>query len=286
MRGFGRAAVALSLVLGCGSGGSAPPATTSALPSGSTARVGGELVSDATVSRIAASQAVAPRQAVELALSDALFAVEARATLPLGATRSIERAAAARGLLEQLSQDAARAGAPTPDELSELARERWVELDRPSAVRTTHAIVMNDKPERDADARALAEHLAAVVRSATTSDELIRLAQAFPPAGFQIRAEALPFVTADGRTFVRKDPGFKATPSSFDPDFARAANELSTPGELSPVVKSSFGYHVIRLEERVPSAVVGEPELRDRLTPDVLARRAGRALGQLLDKLR
>ncbi|MES1186789.1 MAG: peptidyl-prolyl cis-trans isomerase [Myxococcales bacterium] len=286
MRGFGRAAVALLLVLGCSSGGSAPPATTSALPSGSTARVGSELVSDATVSRIAASQAVAPRQAVELALSDALFAVEARASLPLGATRSIERAAAARSLLEQLSQDAARAGAPTPAELAELARERWVELDRPSAVRTTHAIVMNDKPGRDADARALAENLAAAVRGATTSDELIRLAQAVPPGGFQIRAEALPFVTADGRTFVRKDAGFKATPGNFDPDFARAANELSTPGELSPVVKSSFGYHVIRLEERVPSAVVGEAELRDRLAPDVLARRASRARGQLLDKLR
>lgn len=286
MSGFGRVGFALSLVLGCSSGGSAPPATTSSLPAGSAARAGHELVSEATISRIAARQAVAPRQAVQLALSDALFAAEARVTLPVAATRTIERAAAARSLLEQLSQDATRAGPPTPAELSELVRERWVELDRPSAVRTTHAIVMNDKPARDADARALAEKLAVAVRGATSADELIRLAQAFPPAGFEIRAEALPFVTADGRIFVRKDTGFKAGQGSFDPDFARAANALTAPGDLSPVVKSSFGYHVIRLEERLPSAVIGEPELSERLTPDVLVRRAARARGELLDKLR
>jgi peptidyl-prolyl cis-trans isomerase C len=92
-------------------------------------------------------------------------------------------------------------------------------------------------------------------------------------------------VTADGRIFVRKDAGFKASQGGFDPDFARAANALQRPGELSPVVKSSFGYHVIRLEERAQGSVLAEPELKERLSADVLVRRAARARRELLDKL-
>jgi PPIC-type PPIASE domain len=286
MSSLGRVFPALLLVVACSNGGPPPSAATSALPAGSAARAGAELVSATTVARIASSQGVAPRAAVGLAISDALFANEARASLPFSSTRSIERAAVARSLLEQLGRDAVQAGAPTEAELAEIVRERWVELDRPGAARTTHAIVMNDKPERDADAHALAEKLAVTLRSATTTDELIRLAQTFPAAGFQIRAESLPFVTADGRVFVHKDAGFKAGQGGFDLAFARAANALQTPGELSPLVKSSFGYHVIRLEELAPSAVASHSELLERLAPEVMVRRAGRARRELLDKLR
>jgi len=286
MRSLGSVVPALLLVAGCSSGGPPPSVTTSSLPAGSAARVGAELVSAATVARIAERQGLAPRAAVGLALSDALFAAEARSSLPLGSSRSIERAAAARSLLEQLGREATQAGAPTPAELAELSRERWLEFDRPSAVRTSHAVVLNDKPERAAQARALAERLAEAVRGAGSDGELIRLANAVPAAGFQIRAETLPFVTADGRVFSRKDAGFKAGQGGFNLDFARAANALSNPGEQSPIVQTSFGYHVIRLEERVPGVVVPEAELSERVAADVMVRRAGRARRELLDKLR
>lgn len=286
MKSLGSVVPGFLLVVCCSSGGAPPSVTSSSLPVGSAARAGAELVSATTVARIAERQGIAPRAAVDLALSDALFATEARSSLPLGASLSIDRAAAARGLLEQLARDATQAGAPTPAELAELARERWLEFDRPSAVRTTHAVVLNGKPERDAQAHALAEKLAEAVRAAHSEGELIRLANAVPAAGLQIRAEALPFVTADGRIFLRKDDGFKAGQGGFNVDFARAANALQSPGEQSPVVKTSFGYHVIRLEERVPGVVVPEAELSERLAPDVRVRRAGRARRELLDKLR
>ena len=44
--------------------------------------------------------------------------------------RSIERAAIARSVLEQLSGDARRAGPPTDAELADVLRERWADLDR------------------------------------------------------------------------------------------------------------------------------------------------------------
>lgn len=277
---------ALCLALGCGGGGGAPPATgAGALPVGSAARVGSQWVSVATVARISAAQATAPRQAAALAVSDALFAEGARAGLPAATVRTVERASAARSLLEQIGREAAQAGPPTPAELSELAQERWLELARPTAVRTTHAVVLNDKPERDAAARALADKLAAALTGVSTSAELIRVAGTVPAAGFQIRAESLPFVTADGRAFQRTDNGFRAS-APFDPAFARAANLIAQPGERSPVVKSAFGYHVILLEQRLPGETLSEAQLSERLASDVVVRRASRARRALLEKLR
>lgn len=288
MKAVGSVAAALwfLLVLGCG-GESAPALATSAsLPAGSAARVGAELISAATVTRIAESQGLAPRDAIGLAISDALFAEGAKAGLPRAATRSIERAATARSLLEQLSREAKQAGPPTVKELAEIVRERWLELDRPSGARTTHALVMNDKPARDADAHALADKLALELQGVTSSEELIRRAKAFPAAGFEIRAEDLPFVTPDGRVFAQTPNGIRGSSQTFDPDYARAASALEQPGQLSPVTKSAFGYHVIRLAERMPGVTVAEPELSQRLGPDILVRRAARARRELLEKLR
>jgi len=286
MKSHGSFVPALLLFVGCGSGGQPPSVTMSSLPAGSAARAGRELVSAATVARIAQSQALSPRAAVELALSDALFAAEARSALPSGSWRSIERAAAARSLLEQLSRDAAQAGPPTPAELAELVRERWLEFDRPVAVRTTHAVVRNEKPERDAQARAVAEKLEQAVRGARSGEELIRLAKSVPTDGFEIRAESVPFVTVDGRDFQPQGPGLRAGRGGFDPDYSRAANALANPGDQTGLVKSRFGYHVIRLEERLPPLVVAAPEVSERLSADALVRRASRARRELLDKLR
>ncbi len=282
--GRGQLSVLLFL-LSCGGRESAPRVKTSSLPEGLIARVGSEPVTAITVARIAERQGVTSQAAVSLAVSDALRAQGARAALARGATRSIERAAAARALLEQLSRDAARGGPPSDAELDQIARERWVDLARPDAVRTTHAVVLNDKPERDAAARALAEKLAAALHDVTTAEELIRRAQALPKEELEVRAESLPFVTADGRAFQRRDAGFVAQPGTFDADFARAANALEHAGQLSSVVKSAFGYHIIRLDERLPGVVVTKAELPSMLGADVLARRAGRTRRELLDQL-
>jgi hypothetical protein len=286
MKAGSRALFPLLCLLACSSGGAPAPSTTSStLAQGVAARAGDEQVSVATVARVAARQGIDPRSAVGLALSDALLAQGARAALPRASTRSIERAAAGRSVLELLGTDAAAAGPPSEAELSEIVRERWTELARPDAVRTTHAVVMNDKPERDAAAHAVADNLLLALQSVTSGEELIRVAEAFPAGGFKIVAQALPFVTVDGRTFQRHDPGFVASKGGFDLDFARAANAIDQPGRLSPIVKTAFGYHVIRLDERLTGVSVAQPELLALLGPEVQTRRAARARTELLEKL-
>jgi parvulin-like peptidyl-prolyl cis-trans isomerase-like protein len=286
MRESARVALAAAwLVLGCSHRSPSAPGS-SALPPGAVGQAGSELVSAKTVSRIEAGQGVTAREALGFALSDALFAHAARSNLTTAATRSLERAASARALLEQLLHEAELAGPPTSQELAEVLQDRWAELNRPDAVRTTHAVVVNDKAERDAAAHELAEELAAALAGTTSSEQLIRTAQDFPSQGFEIRAETLPFVTADGRVLIRRDTGFVADRGTFDVDFARAASAIAVPGELSGVVKSAFGYHVIRLDERALGMSVPESELPSLLGPEVLQRRAKRARRELLARLK
>lgn len=282
MRG---AAVLCGLALACSSS-APPPVPGSALDHGVLARAGSQLISAATITRIAERQQVSARVAAQRAVSDALFAEAARQNLPRATSRSIDRAAAARSLLEQLSRDA-QVTPPTRAEMDDIVQERWVELNRPDAVRVTHAVVLNDKPEKSAAARAVAEKLAVALASAPSSEELIKLAQAFPGEGFEIRAEALPFVTADGRVFVRGDNNaFVAQRTAFDLDFAKAANALTEPGQLSATTKTAFGFHLIRLDERVPGVSAPAADLPSLLSPEVFTRRAAKARKDLLDRLK
>ncbi|RYZ01087.1 MAG: hypothetical protein EOO73_36610 [Myxococcales bacterium] len=272
------------LALSCSSNGPTTSPASSALPPGVVARSGAELVSASTIARIA-ERGVSPRAASELAVVDAVLAAGAREQLSPGAVRSIERAALARALLESLARDVKALPQPTDAELQEIRSERWLDLDRPDAVRTTHAVVLNDKPERAAEARLVAEKLGAALAAATTGAELIRIAQAFPGEGFEIHAEPLPFVTADGRSFARTETGL-APRGGFDQAFASAANAIPGVGQLGPIATSSFGFHLILVEERMPGVTTPREGLAALLAPEVQARRGSKMRRELLEKLR
>jgi parvulin-like peptidyl-prolyl isomerase len=277
---------ALTATFGCSEAAGPAPAADSALPPGTLARVDSELVSAASVTLVAQRQGVAPREALARLLSDALLASEARSSSPPGVVTAIERAAEARALLEKLALDAAAAGPVTEAEAEALTKERWIDLDRPDAARTTHVVVINKDGARDARARAVAEALLAAVKDSTSAQDFEQRAKAVATDGFDVRVEALPPVTADGRAFDRKDQAWVPYPTDFDPDFSRAASLLKEPGQLSPIVKSQFGYHVIRLVERIPGASMPKADLLTALAPEVRTRRAARARVELLEKLR
>jgi peptidyl-prolyl cis-trans isomerase C len=274
-----------ALLASCGGEQPAEPAAAGELPPGFVARAGTELIATPTVARIAHSQGISPKDAALRALSDAVLAAGARASLPRGTIASIERGAQARRTLEALAADATRRGPPSAAELEEQLRERWVELDRPAAARTVHAVVLSPKPEREQAARAVAEKMAEAVRVATSAEDFIKIAKEAAADGFEVRAEPLPFITVDGRGFQRRDSTFVAQ-GSFDEGFAAAANALDAVGQLSPIVQTRFGFHIIRLEERAPAAGIPEADRPSALTKDVMSRRAERARRELLDRLR
>jgi parvulin-like peptidyl-prolyl isomerase len=248
--------------------------------------VDSQLLSATSVTNVAVRQGVSPREALARLLSDALLASEARTRAAPGVVTAVERSADARALLERLAAEAAAAGPATQAEVDELSKERWTEVDRPDAARTAHVVVINADPARDGRARAVAQALLAAVQGSTSPQDFEQRAKAVAADGFEVRVEALPPVTADGRAFERKDQSWLPYPTTFDTDFSLAANQLREPGQLSPVTKSQFGYHVIRLVERVPGSTVPKADLLAVLEPEVRARRAVRARVELLEKLR
>ena len=257
------------------------------LPPGVAARVGNDDVHVETVARIARSNGLGLELARDRAVSDALFAASVRAD-PARAdfVRASERAALARALLENLREKARSAGPPSDSEVETQTRERWLELDRPESVRTTHAVVLTKSPADDAPARALAVKLADAVRGVDESAEFIRRAQALPREAVELHAEALPPAFLDGRIW---DPTLvppRQLAGELDREFTRAAHALQTPGQQSPIVKTAFGYHVILLQERLPALRLTLEERRTRLLEAVLSRRAKTELDALVNQLK
>ncbi len=254
------------------------------LEEGVVATVADDSIAGATVGRIASAQRLDVPAACERAIADALFAAEARHSLNDGARiRSIETGTLARSVLEQLLRDARAQGPPRDDEVELLTRERWIDLDRPSSVRTTHAIVLVNEPSEKARARALANRIADATRAATSGDEFKKLAEAVPPGDLKVRVESLSPTTADGRAFEPNDP---SKLQQFDENFARAANAIAKVGTNSGVTESRFGFHVIHLVERLPEKRVPIDERRKLLNEDIVVKRAALAEQRMIDDLR
>ena len=56
-----------------------------------------------------------------------------------------------------------------------------------------------------------------------------------------------------------------ATSPKMAPQFAEAAGRLQTPGEISPIVKTEFGYHVLKLVERKPDNQLTFDQVHNRI---------------------
>jgi hypothetical protein len=265
---------------------SRPTPASGKLPPGIAARVGGDLVETTTIARIANARGVDRSHARDLAIKDALFAAAVRTNPDHADEVSVaERAIFGRTLLESLRSRSESAGPPTDAEVGEMTTERWMDVDRPPSVRTTHAIVLVKAPKDGALARTAAEELAVALRGITSSAEFIERAQAVPTKPFKLHAERLSPVTADGRVWDPKAPPGTRFPS-FDLDYARAANALGQPGAQSPVIKSAFGYHVILLEERLPEQRTSLEERRELFRDEIVARRGKKLLEGTVAELR
>jgi hypothetical protein len=250
------------------------------------ALVGNVAISASLVAEVAKAQRVSPRQALDLVVEDALAAAGAQKAGLANTAEVVRatRAARARKIVLGIREAAKNAGPPTDEEVKEVTENHWTEVDLPEQMRVIHAIVMKpskhliqEDPHIEAEAVALANALAATEAGATSEDDFEDRAMALPHGKLEIRVERLDPFTADGRRSTV--PG-----GSFRPEFARGAAPLPV-GATSGVVVTDFGWHVIRMVERLPEHRVPLEERRQLFREEVVAMRARRSLDKLEEEL-
>lgn len=282
-----------------------------ALEGKAVARVGSELIVEDTVASVARAQGVDARRALDLATFDALAANEAVAQGLEPRVREQMDMALVRVLVDQLRQEAWSKGPPTDREIESLTRQYWMEVARPESVVTIHAVVMVP-PDASEEAWSHALEIARKVRDAVAPaateardsappdympvrgvsrptepvmDSFANLARTVSAGDLSLRVEPLPPI-GDDDISIEPDAREAAHPSSFVHAYVEAAFALAHRGDLSPPVKTPFGYHVILLLDRLPGSMLSFEERRRYFEHRVLEKRTEKRVTQLLEQLR
>ena len=144
----------------------------------------------------------------------------------------------------------------TVPDLSELVAEQYAahkELYKvPAIVDVSQVLIAADKVRSDDEAKALAEK----VRAEALAN----------PKNFDALVEKYSDDNSKAENHgLMKD----ATSKSYVQEFRDASAALKTIGEISPVVKTTYGYHVIKLLARTPERQQSLAEVREQLTASI-----------------
>ena len=171
-------------------------------------------------------------------------------------------------LAEAELQRVAEAARPDSAALEKLAKSTYkAETNRfqtPARTRARHILIKG----QDAAARAQADKLLAELRAGGNFEALAREHSADPRSAAQ-----------------GGDLGFFPK-GQMVATFDAALEKLKNPGDLSGVVPSQFGFHIIRLEERQPASKQSYAEVREQLHAEITASVQKKARALALERLR
>jgi hypothetical protein len=283
---FAGLVLAGAFALSCSDHGAVPPPAEQATLGGEVAaRVGTDAIPVGLVAKVAVAQKITPREALRRLVDDAVSASAARA-------RGLDRQpptswllTAARGRMtaDHILAEARQSGPASDAEIDELTRQYWREVDRPLTLRVVHVVVRTPEkpdPALEKQSRDLAEQIHAAVATARDADDFIAKANAVPhPNTLVVVAQPLPAFADDGYTSEGEENRMAEA-------FTKAAFTLTTPGATTDVVESQFGWHVIRLVERIPEQRMGLEARRLAFADEVVMKRARVATDARLKSLR
>lgn len=171
-------------------------------------------------------------------------------------------------MAEVQAQRVTDAGKPDIMAVDKLAREIYKaepqRFEVPAQTRARHILIKGT----EAESRTQAEKLWAELKAGGNFEELAKAHSADP-----------------GSAAKGGDLGFFGKGKMVKP-FEEAVDALQQPGDVSGVVQSNFGFHIIRLEERKPVSVKPFEEVRDSLHAEIIGKAQKRAFTEETGRLR
>ena len=156
-------------------------------------------------------------------------------------------------------------------EVELLARERYdVNPDAytiPARAQVRH-ILIDTKAHSDAEAKTLAETVRAKALAGADFAELVR---EYSDDGSKR--------SNDGEIPDGESEGLV-------PEFVAGVKKLKTIGEISPLVKTPFGYHIIKLEARYPARPQSFDQVKDRIMTELANRMRDNLVKEHIDQLK
>lgn len=222
------------------------------LTQGEAARVGNEVVSVQQVRALSEATNISLQEARSKLVFDALMAAGAR---DQGYDRNDDvvirrRALLARVLIEKMKREAG-ARPITDEEVEHYTGLHWLDMDRPVARKTTHAVVMPKDPKNEAEATKadeIANRIAEAVSSASDPKTFKKKAEGVDAGGMKVVVQDLPPVVEDGRVADldnRPPPG--ASAQTFAEEYVKVVFGIEEVGGMTKPFRSPFGTHVAML---------------------------------------
>jgi peptidyl-prolyl cis-trans isomerase C len=155
----------------------------------------------------------------------------------------------------------------TPEELAKYYQGNPDEFKHPDIVRTSHILIpiAGDTPDQDAKAKERAESLLARIKK---GEDFAKLAKEN---------------SVDASASQGGDIGFSSK-DSLTPEYADAAFSLPVGG--MKVIKSQYGYHVIKVTEKKKEGTSSLEEVKDQLTEFMKSQKSQAELTKLVNELR
>ena len=160
-------------------------------------------------------------------------------------------------------------------DIEKYYKEHQDQYKKPETLTASHILISTmgadgkpaDKvdPAKDKEAKAKAEKILADLKKGADFGALAEKESACP----------------SGKSAKGKLPPF--TKGQMVPEFEKAAAALK-PGELSGVVKTSFGYHIIKLEAKTPAGVMPLADVKNQIKGQLEAQTLEKQLSDVLTK--
>ena len=153
------------------------------------------------------------------------------------------------------------------------------ELTTPEGISVAHILIHTDDDEKDAD-KADKQSKAKID---AIYDELLKDPSKF--GALAVEKSDCP----SGKAAEGKLPAFDKDGMMLDgsgamiKEFVDAAYTIEKPGQITKPVKTSYGYHIIKLLEKIPEEVVPLEKIKDRITEHLVGEKAQEELDKTLN---